>query len=212
MPSTERLQRFLPTIELLASRWGSAGPLLAGFPLLAQGRAVPIEEIAMATDTDIGQVEAAVDAARCERDERGHLIDLYGLTLTLTHHRLEIGHKVLFSCCALWAHVIPKLVNAPVRVESVDPTQHEMVRLSLSPDGIESADPPGAAATLAVATQVAIDENVGGAFCCQVRHFISPESAEAFAAERPTCHVVELSELQRTAEQLHQAIWSAVDE
>ena len=24
---------------------------------------------------------------------------------------LEIGHKILFSCCALWAQVIPKLVG-----------------------------------------------------------------------------------------------------
>ena len=211
MSAADRLQRFQPTLELLASRWGSAGPLLPGFPLLAQGRPLPIEEIAAATGVEVGEIETAVDAARCERDAQGRLIDLYGLTLTPTHHRLEIGPKVLFSCCALWAHVIPKLVDSRVRVESVDPNRHEVVRLSISPAGVESADPSGATATLVVATQEAIDADVCGAFCCQVRHFVSRESAEEFAAGRPTCQAVELSEFQGAAELFHQAIWSAVE-
>ncbi len=211
MQAAERLQPFLSTLERLAGRWGSAGPLLPGFPLLAQGRPVSVEEIAEAADTETRQVEEAVDAARCERDAQGRLIDLYGMTLTPTLHRLTIDSKILFSCCALWAHVIPKLVGATVQVDSVDPLQRELAHLSVSPSGVESANPPGAAATLAVANQEAIDTNVGEAFCHQVRHFVSRESAEAFAAERPTCHAIDVSELQVAAEQLHQSIWSAVD-
>lgn len=211
MQTVAQHQIFQPTIELLADRWGSAGPLLPGFPLLAQGRPVSVEDLAQAAGTEVGKIESAVDAARCERDAKGRLIDLYGMTLTPSVHRLEIDRKILFGCCALWAHVIPKLVDTSVRVESVDPVRHELVRLSVSPKAIESVDPPGAAATLAVATQETIDRDVCGAFCCQVRHFVSRESAEVFAAGRPNCHVVELSELQEAAEQLHRAIWSAVD-
>jgi len=211
MQAVERLQPFLSTLDRLAGRWGSAGPLLPGFPLLAQGRPVSVEEIAKAADTGTRQVEEAVDAARCERDAQGRLIDLYGMTLTPTLHRLTIDGKILFSCCALWAHVIPKLVGATVQVDSVDPLQRELVHLSVSPSGVESANPPGAAATLAVANQEAIDTNVGEAFCHRVRHFVSRESAEAFAAERQTCHAIDVSELQLAAEQLHQSIWSAVD-
>jgi len=211
MQTAERLQLFQPTIELLAVRWGSAGPLLPGFALLAQGMPVPLEEIAKANGTEVDRVERAVSVARCERDPQGRLIDLYGMTLAPSLHRLEIRDKILFSCCALWAHVIPKLVDATVQVESVDPLRRELVRLSVSPAGVESVDHPGAAATLAVATQEAIDDDVCRAFCCQVRHFVSRESAEEFAAGRPTCHAVELSELQGAAEQLHQAIWSAVE-
>lgn len=199
------------TLDLLASRWRSAGTLLAGFPLLAQGRPVPVEEIAGASGTELDSVKRAVDAARSERDAQGRLIDLYGLTLTPTIHRLMIDGKVLFSCCALWAHVIPKLVEQTVEVESVDPLRSELVRLTLSPAGIESVDPPGAVATLAVADQDAIDRNVCEAWCCQVAHFVSRESAEEFAAGRSTCHVVELSELRQATERFHQAIWSAIE-
>lgn len=153
MQIAERLQRFQPTIELLAVRWGSAGPLLPGFALLAQGKPVPVEEIAEASGIEIESVERAVSAARCERDPQGRLIDLYGMALAPAPHRIEIRDKTLFSCCALWAHVIPKLVDTTVQVESVDPMRKELVRLSVSPSGVESVDHPGAAATLAVATQ-----------------------------------------------------------
>lgn len=207
---TGSIERYLPTLETLAARWRSAGPLLAGFSLLAHGRPVSVEEIARAAGTENSQVEEAVDAARCERDARGRLIDLYGMTLTPSLHRLAIDGKILFSCCALWAHVIPKLVDTTVRVESVDPLRRHLVRLSLSPSGVESADPLGAAATLAVATREAIDTDVCDAFCCQVRHFVSRESAEEFAADRPNCQAVDLSELQEAADQLHRSIWSAI--
>ncbi len=211
MQTLKRLRPFRPTIELLAARWGNAGPLLRGFPLLARGKPLPVEAIAEATGTKVDLVERAVDAARCERDARGRVIDLYGMSLTPTLHRLEIDSKILFSCCALWAHVIPKLVAATVRVESVDPIQREVVRLSVSAEGIESVGPAGSAATLAIATQEAIEADVYDAFCCQVRHFVSRESAEEFAAARSSRHVLEPSELQAAADLLHEAIWGALD-
>jgi alkylmercury lyase len=207
----EQLDFFVPTLERLAARWGSTGPLLPGFPLLAQGRPVSVEEVAAAAGTEPSQVERAVDAARCERDVHGRLIDLYGLTLTPTLHRLTIDGKVLFACCALWAQVIPKLVERTVEVESVDPSRRELVRLTLSPVGIEAVEPPGSVATLAVADQEAIDRDVGEAWCRQVAHFVSRESAEEFAAGRNTCHVVELSEFRKATEHFHQAIWSAIE-
>jgi hypothetical protein len=172
---------------------------------------VSVEEIAKAANTEPGAVERAVDAARCERDEKGRLIDLYGLTLTPTLHRLSIDGKILFGCCALWVHVIPKLVERTVQVESVDPMRRELVRLAISPARVESVDPPDAVATLAVASQEAIDRDVAKAWCRQVAHFVSRESAEEFAAGRPTCHVVGLSELRRATEHFHRAIWQALE-
>ena len=211
MPSTEPLEIFVPTLERLAARWSSAGPLLPGFPLLARGRPVSLEEIAAAVGTKPDQVRRSVDAARCERDERGRLIDLFGLTLTPTIHRLSIDGKILFGCCALWTHVVPILVNRTVQVESVDPVRRELVRLELSPEAIESVTPSGSVATLAVASQDAIERDVGEAWCSRVSHFVSRESAQEFAAGRPTCHVVELREFHQVTELFYQAIWSAIE-
>ncbi|MEE8583407.1 MAG: organomercurial lyase, partial [Acidobacteriota bacterium] len=107
------------TIDLLADRWEGAGPLLACFPLLAQGEPLPIGRIAEAAGVDIQLIEQALRTARCKCDENGCLTDLFGMSLEPTHHRLEIEGRVVFSCCALWAHVIPRLVERWAEVESV---------------------------------------------------------------------------------------------
>ena len=204
-----RLATFRPTLDLLADRWREAGPLLPGFSLLARGRPVSVGEIARAAGAGVDRVETAIEAARCERDADGRVLELYGLALKPTSQRLDIAGKTLFACCALWAHVIPKLVGATVRVESVDPMRQRVVRLTLSPAGIESADPPGSAATLAVATRQAITTDVGQAFCSHVRHHPSLASAEEFAAAEPARHAVGLAELQEAADYLYAAIWRA---
>lgn len=205
------LLRFQPTVEILAHRWRNARPLFRGFRLLARGEPISSTEIAEAAGVEIDDVERGLDAARCERDARGRLIDLFGLTLTPTLHRLEIEDRVLFSCCALWAHVLPKLVDATLRVESVDPIRRQVVKLTISPEGLESSEPAESVATLAVATQAAIDADVSDAFCRRVCHFVSRESAAEFCSALDSCHVIELSELAQVAGLLHQAIWSSVE-
>ena len=206
--SRDEIRSFDPTIRHLADRWSDAGILLKGFSLLARGRPVGISELAASSDVPVEDVARALEVGRCELDKHGSLVDLYGMTLSPTLHRLDIDGRKLFSCCALWAHVIPKLVDQTVRVESIDPITRRAVRLSISPDGVESADPIGSAATMAIASREQIREDVGSAFCTLVKHFTSTESAERFTAESPTSHVVDVDTLDASANELHRAIWA----
>ena len=203
-------QPFAATIRHLAARWREAKVLLPAFPLLAQGEPLDIDLVAQTTGIPAEQIEKAVETGRCERDSAGRLIDLYGMTLSPTLHRIEVDSKIVFSCCALWAHVIPKLIGREISVESVDPRRRELVRLSISPNGVEAVKPVGAAATMAIASEEAVGEDVCSAFCCQVRHLVSRESAEEFAAESSVRQVVELTELQTEADDLYRAIWQAI--
>ncbi len=205
---TDRLP-WAETIHHLAERWKDAGILLPAFPLLARGQPLTVDEIARASGASVSATDRALAAGRCERDADGRLIDLFGLTLTPTVHRLEIDRKILFSCCALWAHVIPNLVDQDLRVESVDPHTRELVRLHVGAEGVISIEPEGAMATLAVSSSEAVRSDVGEAFCCQVRHFVSAASAREFAAQNPRRLVVSIDELQNSAEQLFRQIWRA---
>lgn len=205
------LQEIEATIARLAERWKDAGILLPAFPLLARGKPLPVEDIAKASGASLQEVQQALDSGRCERDSQGVLVDLYGMSLSPTLHRVEVAKKIIYSCCALWTHVIPKLVQQTVRVESVDPVQREIVRLTITPSGIHSVEPADAVATLAVAEASEIRADVCAAFCCQVRHFVSRESAEQFIARPgPQRHIVELNELQEASGLLFQSIWKAV--
>jgi hypothetical protein len=198
------------TIQHLAVGWREARVLLPLFSLLAKGEPLEVDHAAQATGVSSAEIERAAAAGRCERDSEGRLIDLYGMTLAPTLHRIEVDSKIVFSCCALWAHVIPKLIGRKIEVESIDPVRRELVRLSISPQGIEAVEPIRAAATMVVSSEDEVSDEVCASFCCQVRHLISRESAEEFAEGSIAREVLELAQLQDEADRLYQAIWSVV--
>lgn len=194
------------TIDLLADRWSAAGSLLPGFGLLAEGEPLSTARLAEETGLEIDRLGETLVSVRSEFDEQGRLVDLFGMTLQETPHQLVIDSSVVFSCCALWAHVIPKLIDRSVVVRSVDPVSAEIVRLSISPEGVEFAEPASAMATMAVATARDIEADVGAAFCSHVNHFVSPESAQIFARQSPVRSVVTVDELNELASDLYMAI------
>ena len=202
----ESIRQFDSTIRCLAERWSGAGLLLPGFPLLARGEPLTVGQIADAAGVNDHEVEAALRKARCAFNESGRLIDLFGMMLAPSYHRLEIDGKAVFSCCALWAHVIPKLVDRVVLIESIDPQSRELVRLEIAPGKVRSVHPGTALATMAVADAASIEQDVGSAFCGHVRHFASSDSAHRFAADSPSCQVVGVDELHEIAGQLYEAI------
>ncbi len=202
----DSIRQFDSTIRCLAERWSDAGLLLASFPLLARGEPLTVGQIANAVGVDDHEVEAALSKARCAFNDSGRLIDLFGMRLTPGYHRVEIDGKAVFSCCALWAHVIPKLIDRVVLIESVDPQSRELVRLEIAPGKVQSIDPGTALATMAVADAVSIEQDVGLAFCRHVRHFASSNSAHEFAAGSRSCRVVDIEQLHEIATQLYQAI------
>lgn len=132
--------------------------------------------------------------------------------LAPTYHRLEIDGRAVFSCCALWAHVIPKLIDRNVRVESIDPHSNELVHLELTPEKVTSVNPNSAVATMAVADSASIETNVKRAFCSHVRHFASPDSAGEFVLTFSTRRMVSIDELHDLAGKLLSAIWSHLDD
>jgi alkylmercury lyase len=186
---------FSETIDLLAARWSAAGTLLPGFRLLAEGQPLPIVQLAAETGVEIDGLRELLVSVRSEFDEQGRLVDLFGMTLQQTPHRLEIESKVVFSCCALWAHVIPRL-----------PVSKELVHLLISPDGIESVEPVDAMATMAAANERDIAADVCAAFCCQVKHFVSRENAQLFASWSSRRSVVTVDELHELGSDFYMAI------
>lgn len=199
------------TIHLLAERWKDAGILLPAFPLLARGEPITVEAMSQVSGRSNQAVERALERGRCERDAHGRVSDLFGLTLSPTMHRLEIDRKILFSCCALWAHVIPRFVESLVEVESVDPRTRELVRLKIGPEGVVSVGPETAVATLARASRAEIDSDIGEAFCGQVNHFGSEASAREFVGQNPLALVVTLNDVQTAAEQMIGEIMRATE-
>ena len=100
-------------IDYLAARWTGADKALLRqvFPLLAEGQPVAVERIAERTGAATDRIEQALLCARAGRDATGRVVELSGLMLSPTLHRLEVGGVALFCCCALLAHLAPLLLS-----------------------------------------------------------------------------------------------------
>lgn len=204
-------QAFKETVGHLAARWAGAEKRLLRpvFPLLAEGHPVPVPLIAGVAGSTPATVEEALKLGRAGFDAKGQVVELSGLMLDATLHRVEIGDVALFSCCALLSHLVPQLLERAVRVESVDPVSRRLVRLVITGQGITEAEPAGAVASLVVTEATEMAGDIGTYFCRHVHHFVSSESAREFVAAEPRRYMLAIEELHEAARLLYREAWAA---
>ena len=198
------------TVRHLAARWAKADKqiLRQVFPLLAEGRPVPVRRISEATRVAPSVVEAALDSGRAERDEEGRVVELSGLMLSPTLHRVMIGDVALFSCCALLAELVPAFIERPVSVESVDPVSRHVVKLVITPKGVAEVKPEEAVGSFVVTEARSMAVNVNAAFCRHVHHFASYESAKAFVGLDHRRYAIAIGDLYDAAQMLYREAWA----
>ena len=201
---------FEKTIEHISLRWRETNKVLLRqlFPLLAQGRPVQPMQLAQITGNDIPRVEQALSDGHTDRDKQGNVIELFGITQVPTLHRIQVGHACLFSCCALVSQMVPLLLSQTAVIESVDPVGHRLVRLAISPTGIQSVEPESAVGTLVLTSAEQVQKDVRSAFCMHVHHFPDTDSAQEFVDLDPRRYVVDIQQFHMAALQLTAAIWS----
>jgi alkylmercury lyase len=168
---------------------------LALYRLLAEGR--PVARAALAAR--VGLSPAQVDAVLrgwygVFYDEAAAIIGYWGLTLSPGKHRFRVNGRTLYTWCAWDTLFIPQLLDTVAEVESPCPVTGEVVRLKVSPNGIESANPESAVVSFVTPDRARIEENVVRNFCHYVYFFPAPGSAEMWRAQHPGTRLVTLHE------------------
>jgi len=128
--------------------------------------------------------------------------------LSPTLHRIDVGGVMLFSCCALLAHLTPLLLGRAVRLESVDPQNRGIIRCDLDPSGLVSYIPTDAVGSFVETDEGMLAIDVSTNFCSHVHHFTDRRSAEVYVHADPRRYVLEISQLRAAAEELYRAAWS----
>lgn len=122
------------------------------------------------------------------RDERGRGRGFGGLAAAPMHHRFEVDDRILSTWCAWDSLFIPEILGRPARVVSPDPESDELVRLVVTPDRIESAEPEGAVVSFIMPDVQAFGSsaiNVIAKFCHFIFFFSSWSSGERWIAKHP---------------------------
>jgi alkylmercury lyase len=151
--------------------------------LLAEGEPVLLEDLAAAAGRPLEDVEAALgEQTSAELDADGSLVGL-GLTLRLTPHRYLLDGRTVFAWCASDALTFPIVLGRAGIIESTCGSTGQLIRVELTPDGVDRVDPSGAVVSaVRPAGQLA---DVRSAICQHGRFFVSPQDAAQWSAEHP---------------------------
>ena len=199
----------LKTIRHIGMRWKRQNKEILKhiFPLLAKGQPVSSIDLSKVTGHPMSEVDDAISSIRVGKNQQDRVIELFGLMLDPTPHRIEIDGVILFSCCPLVAFTIPGLVNKKIVIESVDPISRKIVKMCLKPNGEISFNPENAVASMVKTELEGILKNVTDNFCKHIHLFISRRSAEEYIQNHPRRYIVEINELKEIGIYLSKEIW-----
>jgi alkylmercury lyase len=159
---------------------------LATYRRLARGKPASPQEIA--TQAVVGEEEVRRILAQwigVYRDREGNVIAFWGLATPEMKHHFEVDGVRLHTWCAWDTLFLPALLRKTARVESPCGTSGEIVRLTISPAGVESAEPPSPVLSFLDPVASKFQENVIQNFCHYVHFFRSTPDGEAWITKNP---------------------------
>ena len=177
---------------------------------LAKGQAVDAAQLGRALGVSPAEGKALLgrDAIKAfiYPDEQGRVLGFGGLAAAPMHHRFVVDGRALSTWCAWDSLFIPEILGKRAHVSSPDPENGELVKLVVSPDAVESAEPKGAAVSFLLLdasdfrTSAA---NVMATFCHFVFFFTSRSSGERWSAKHPGTFLYSLDEAFLLAKRLN---------
>ena len=149
------------------------------FRMLAEGRAVAIEELAEGLDLPEEHVTRFLEQWNgIYYDDEHRIIGYFGLAVRETSHRFEVDGQGLYTWCAWDTLFIPAILQRTARIESSCPATGETIRLTVSPDEVESVEPVSTVVSFLTPEASKARENIIGSFCHFVHFFSSREVGE----------------------------------
>ncbi len=177
---------------------------------LAKGQAVDAVQLgrALGVSPAEGRALLARDSIKAFAygDDQGCVLGFGGLAAVPMDHRFEVDGRTLGTWCAWDSLFIPEILGRRARVASPDPENGEVVRLLVSPDRIESAEPEDAVVSFLLPDEDDFDTsaaNVMAKFCHFVFFFTSRASGERWTAKHPGTFLYSLDEAFALAKRLN---------
>jgi alkylmercury lyase len=156
---------------------------------LAGGRPVSIAEVEELAKGLQGADEA-IDFIKqmTEKDDDGNVVGLMGLSLNEHPHDFEVNGQDVHTWCAWDTLFLPPLLAQTAHISSNDPATGREVRLRISPDGVEKAQPEEILVSIVIPeTDIDSDgdaEEIQAIFCNFVHFFTSADAAAEWFSER----------------------------
>jgi len=127
-------------------------------------------------------------------DDEARVIGFWGLTIAPMPHRLRVNRRELFAWCAWDTLFLPTLLDATLEVESTCRASGDAVRLTVTPGGVESAEPAGVVMSFLLPDAEAMNVSVITSFCHYVHFFRSRDAAQPWLDQQPDTFLLPLAD------------------
>ncbi|GAV20664.1 alkylmercury lyase [Mariprofundus micogutta] len=165
------------------------------YRLMLQGKPLSAKLIA----TSLGLVPEVVNqfldhCSGIDYNDAGSIIGYWGLSLSKTGHRFEVDGHELYTWCAWDALFIPGIIGKTAMVTSICPVTGSPIRLTVSPNAVNSTRPVGTVVSFIEPEAVSKQESIVKSFCFYVNFFSSKSAGEHWIAENPGTFLLTLNE------------------
>jgi alkylmercury lyase len=178
-------------VERLADELAAARPPLDGvrqrlaialYRLLAEGRPVWTHRLAERAGVAAADVAPMLDRRLgVDLDERGAVESFWGLSLSVTPHRLDLDGRTLYAWCAWDTLFLPALLGTTIDVASPCPTSETPILLTVTPDQVQRLEPAGAVLSMRHPDE-RFTADTRSSFCRHVHFFASERAFSEWAA------------------------------
>ncbi len=182
---------------------------------LAKGIPVSVEQLAGALHVEMQQARELLERPAIRvlayRDTHGRLLGFGGLATAPMHHMFLVGGRTLWTWCAWDSLFIPELLGHAARVESPDPETGQVIQLTVTPEGVDSANPEVVVSFL-LPDSSAFDTSAANAmvtFCHFVFFFASRKSGEQWTAKHPGTFLYSLDKAFELARRLNARVFGS---
>lgn len=208
--STALLQ-VLPRLSIEEQRLG-----LALYRQLARGQPVHLESVAAVVGLSAEAVATLANRdplrALIYRDDRDRAVGFAGLAVLPMPHRFAVDGTQVYTWCAWDSLFLPELLQKRALVESVCPETGTLIRVSLTPDRIDTVEPPGAVMSFLLPDAAALRTsaaNVVRSFCHYVFFLASAEAGASWTARHAGTFVLTLDQAFELAKRANATTFGA---
>ena len=147
------------------------------YRLLANGSAVSVEKLAKSIALSTKETEQLLLSWTGVTFNENKMINgFWGVSTEKTTHRFQLDQGTLYTWCAWDLLFMPHIFHQTIQAETLCPITNQIIKLSISGNGIETVSPEHAMITFIKPDLEALKANVTNSFC-QYIFFVASENA-----------------------------------
>ena len=181
------------------------------YTLLSGGDAVPLERLSERVGMPLTDVKKIIESwPGVFYDDKNRIVGFWGIAVDEMSHHFVVNGKTVYTWCAWDTLFIPELLNTTAQITSHCALSGDEISLTISPTGIESAQPDQIMVSFLVPDEGELKENITTSFCHYVFFFHSQEAGEHWMAEHPGTFLLSLDEAFAVGKKMNAARYNLI--